>query len=307
VATLAVAVLALMVSWWAVLAVRLVNRSVELEEQLQFLKTGQQVDLAGESSRLNFMVLTEFSVIVVALIVAVAVLLSFARQRRLGQIRMERLLQFTSHELKTPIAGVRALLQSLGGGAIPEDRRGEFIQRGLVEVDRLEHLAETILAWQRSVMATEAPKVSPLDGKKLVEDVLTHRKSTNVQEEVALDSLPEATVSVDADAFRVIFENLLDNARKYGGGKSHVSAQVEGGLWRVRVKDFGPGFPPSESARLFDPFRRSTHEGMTHGSGLGLFIAKQLALRMRGDLTASSSASGAEFCISLPLAGAPHA
>jgi len=308
VAIVAVAVLGLMVSWWAVLARRLVSRSVELQEQLQRLQTGAPVDLAQEASRLNFMVMSEFFAIVVSLVAAVAVLLSLARQRSVAQVRMQRLLQFTSHELKTPIAGVRALLQTLGSGAIPEARKAEFLQRGLVEVDRLEHLAETILAWQRSVASTDTVNLSVVDARALVESVLEHRKGTNVSEVVEVEPLPEAKVLADADGFRVVFENLLDNARKYGGGRTSVSAKLEDETWKVSVRDFGAGFAAADAERLFDPFRRNSHEGMTHGSGLGLFISKQLAVRMKGNLTARSDGPGrgAEFCITLRLAGATH-
>lgn len=309
VAVIAVVVLALLVSWWAVLARRLVLRSVELQEQLQQLQTGVPVDLANEASRLNFMLMSEFSAIVVSLVAAVAVLLSLVRQRSLAQVRMQRLLQFTSHELKTPIAGVRALLQTLSSGAIPEERKAEFLARGLVEVDRLEHLAETILAWQRSVAATTGVNLTVVDARSLIESVLAHRKATNVSEVVQLEALPDARVWADSDGFRVVFENLLDNARKYGGGVTTITASTDAGALKVSVRDTGAGFPSAEAERLFDPFKRSKHEGMTHGSGLGLFISKQLALRMKGNLTARSDGPGrgAEFCITLRLAGANDA
>jgi signal transduction histidine kinase len=216
---------------------------------------------------------------------------------------MERLLQFTSHELKTPIAGVRALLQSLQMGAVPEERRFEFMARGLQEVDRLEHLAETILTWQRSVAANDTLTPQRLEAKELVHQVLDHRLKTGVQERIEVNGLDDTAVLADADAFRVIFENLLDNARKYGGGATTVSAQRLGAVWTLTVKDAGAGFPAGDVQLIFDPFRRTKHEGMTHGTGLGLFISRQLAVRMKGDLTAQSDGPGrgAAFTISLPV------
>jgi signal transduction histidine kinase len=303
VAGLALAVIAVMVTWWAVLARRLASDAMRLQEQLHLLQTGEKLDLADKSARVNFMVFGEFGAMAVCLISAVGVLVYVARQRKLSQVRMERLLQFTSHELKTPIAGVRALLQTLELGAVPEEKKKEFLKRGLHEVDRLEHLAETILMWQRSVAAEGRLSSLPLDAKQLVEQVLEHRSRTGVAEVVEIAALPQAIVLADSDAFRVILENLLDNAKKYGGGKTELTAEVRDGAWQLSIRDGGQGFPNEEASRLFDPFKRHTHQGMTHGSGLGLFISRQLALRMKGDLSARSEGPGrgAIFTVSLKL------
>lgn len=303
VAGVALAVIAAMVAWWSVLARRLAHDGLRLQEELHFVKTGERLELAARGARYNFMVLGELSAMAVALIACVAVLFYLARQRNLARVRMERLLQFTSHELKTPIAGVRALLQTLELGAVPEDREKEFLKRGLHEVDRLEHLAETILMWQRSVAVDGRLSPRPLDARQLVADVLEHRARTRVAETIELAALPEATVVADGDAFRVILENLLDNARKYGNGTTRVTAELSQGAWQLSVRDGGQGFEPEEARRMFDPFKRHHHQGMTHGSGLGLYISRQLALRMHGELTAHSDGpgKGAVFTVSLPL------
>ncbi len=303
VAGVALAVIAVMVSWWAVLARRLANDGLRLQEQLHLLRTGEHLDLAERGARLDFMVLGEFSAMAICLFSAVGVLLYIARQRTLAQMRMERLLQFTSHELKTPIAGVRALLQTLELGAVPEEREKEFLQRGLQEIDRLEHLAETILMWQRSVASVSRLTTAPVEASQLVKEVLEHRVRTGVTEQIEVASLAQATVLADGDAFRVILENLLDNARKYGGGTTQLRAELHEGAWQLSVRDGGQGFPSEAASQLFDPFKRSKHQGMTHGSGLGLYISRQLALRMRGEITARSDGPGrgAVFTVSLPL------
>jgi two-component system CheB/CheR fusion protein len=223
---------------------------------------------------------------------AIGALVYIARQRSLAQRRMERLLQFTSHELKTPISGVRALLQSLGLGSLPEERKAEFLKRGLLEVDRLEHLTETILAWQRSLASEGRVAPAAHEASSLVNQILEHRSRTGVTETLDVKPVAPAQVLVDADAFRVILENLLDNAHKYGGGRAEVFSEVRGREWALSVKDGGQGFAASQAENLFDPFRRQKHEGVTHGSGLGLYLSRQLAQRMNGRLTASSEGPG---------------
>jgi two-component system, OmpR family, sensor histidine kinase BaeS len=302
IAGLALLAVAVMVSWWAVLAHRLVATTIDLRQQLHLAQTGTTVDLSTQHDRMRLMVVSEFGAIALALGLAIAALLYVTRQRSLANLKMERLLQFTSHELKTPIAGVRALLQTLGLDALPAEKKAEFIRRGIAETDRLEHLAEAILTWQRSVAHVDQLAPVPVDGCRLVTEVLAHRELTGVSEQVTVGQLAQAVVVADGDAFRVILENLLDNARKYGAGKTWLDATVDGERWHLSVRDQGDGFGMKDAQQLFDPFRRHRHEGVTHGSGLGLYLARQLARRMRGDVTAISEGPGrgATFTISLP-------
>jgi len=103
---------------------------------------------------------------------------------------------------------------------------------------------------------------------------------------------------------RVVLENLLDNARKYGGGKVELSDVTHGAKWRLEVKDQGQGFLMTDAERLFEPFERGGGTGVAHGSGLGLYISRQLARRMQGELTATSDGlgKGSTFALELPVA-----
>ena len=106
------------------------------------------------------------------------------------------------------------------------------------------------------------------------------------------------------DAVRVVLENLLDNARKYGGGNVELVTAAKGPRWRLEVRDQGQGFSPGDAERLFEPFERGGGKGVAHGSGLGLYISRQLARRMHGELTAFSGGpgKGSTFTLELPLA-----
>ena len=111
-------------------------------------------------------------------------------------------------------------------------------------------------------------------------------------------------VLADRDGLRVILENLLDNASKYGGGSVRLAAGVGDGRWRLDISDQGRGFAPETAEKLFDLHNRGSGEGITHGAGLGLAIARQLARRMGGDITAHSAGpgQGAVFTVTLMLA-----
>ncbi len=284
----ALAIIASLVVWWAVFANRLI----------------QDTSDTSRAQRLSFMIRGESGVFAFALVACMLALFAIARRARTQQQRMERLLQFTSHELKTPIAGVRALLQSLSLGSIPEDARGELLGQGVRECDRLEHLAETILAYQRTVTRRRAAE--RLRADVLLDEVMSHRKRTTQGEQLEVAPLPESVPNVwaDRDAFRVILENLLDNARKYGNGTTRVSAKSDGSKWQVQVRDDGQGFEPHDADALFDPFTPRKSTGVTHGSGLGLSISRQLARQMGGDLVAQSEGPGKGSTFTLVLSSA---
>jgi signal transduction histidine kinase len=230
-----------------------------------------------------------------------------AQRRKQQREDMEKLLQFTSHEFKTPVAGVKGLLQSLAIGSIPEAQRAELIRLGQDECDRLEHLAETILAYQRAMSREPREGVQPIDAARFIADLLAHRARTSSVGEVQVAVIDAVQVLADRDALRVILENLLDNAHKYGGGRVRLAAGVSDGRWRLDISDQGRGFPPESAEKLFDIHNRGSGEGVTHGAGLGLAIARQLARRMGGDIRAHSPGpgQGSVFTVNLVLAPQP--
>jgi signal transduction histidine kinase len=86
-----------------------------------------------------------------------------------------------------------------------------------------------------------------------------------------------------------------------------LAAGVTDGRWRLDISDQGRGFAPEIAERLFDPHNRGSGEGVTHGAGLGLAIARQLARRMGGDIVAHSAGPGHGAVFTVTLGLAPHA
>jgi two-component system sensor histidine kinase SenX3 len=312
--SIAVAIFAALVAWWFIFARRLIGHEQALAEDLLAFTTPDAVlrqqgvaALESRADRLLLMIAGESGLFVLALILCMVVLFVVARRRQDARVRMERMLQFTSHELKTPIAGVRALLQSLELGSVPPTQHAPLLKSGIAECDRLEHLAETILAYQRAVSTPEGGPVQAHDTEALISQVLAHRAHGFGAEAISVAPALGARVFANADAFRVILENLLDNARKYGGGKVELVSSTEGSRWSLSVRDSGQGFDPQLSERLFDPFARADTGAVSHGSGLGLSLSRQLARQMGGELSASSEGAGKGSCFTLQLPLAPRA
>jgi signal transduction histidine kinase len=304
-----------LVVWWTIL-LRGEMRDKELLERQLLSSRGdltaeqvevRQLDIAEHHERRNVMLVGESTLLGLMLSGSLVVLFLLAQRRKQQREDMEKLLQFTSHEFKTPVAGVKGLLQSLAIGSIPAEQRAELIRLGQIECDRLEHLAETILAYQRAMSRDPREGIQPIDAAQFIADLLAHRARTATGGDVTVESIGATQVLGDRDGLRVILENLLDNAHKYGGGTVNLAARVSDGRWQLDISDHGRGFPPESAERLFDLHHRGSGEGVTHGAGLGLAISRQLARRMGGEITATSAGPGrgAVFSVMLALAPAP--
>ncbi len=301
-----------LVAWWTILLRGEMLSNEMLERQVLQLRADideQQraagfAEIAAHHDRRNVMLVGESTLMALLLSGSLVVLYLLAQRRKQQREDMEKLLQFTSHEFKTPVAGVKGLLQSLSLGSIPLEQRDELIRLGQQECDRLEHLAETILAYQRAMSREPREGVRPIDAARFIADLLTHRARTASGSEVQVAIVDAVQVLADRDGLRVILENLLDNAHKYGGGSVRLAAGVSEGRWRLDISDQGRGFDPQSAEKLFDLHNRGSGEGVTHGAGLGLAIARQLARRMGGDIRAHSPGPGlgAVFTVTLMLA-----
>jgi signal transduction histidine kinase len=304
--------------WWTILLGGVMRSNEALEQSVLASQAGlgsqeilaRRAEITERHERRNLMLVGESTLLALLLSGSLVLLFLLAQRRKQQREDMEKLLQFTSHEFKTPVAGVKGLLQSLGLGTIPEDQRAELIRLGQMECDRLEHLAETILAYQRAMARDPREGMQNIEVVRFLEELLAHRARTSTGGHVEVVKIDAVGVQADRDGLRVILENLLDNAHKYGGGAVRIDASVDDGRWRLEISDRGRGFAPDAAERLFDPHNRGSGDGMTHGAGLGLAIARSLARRMGGDLSARSAGpgQGAVFTLTLALApaGAAH-
>ncbi len=237
-----------LVFWWTILLRGEMRNNEALERALlareQGLTTQQvaerQIEIAAHHDRRNVMLVGESTLLALMLSGSLVVLFLLAQRRKQQREDMEKLLQFTSHEFKTPVAGVKGLLQSLAIGSIPEAQRAELIQLGQIECDRLEHLAETILAYQRAMSRDPREGVAAhRRARDSSRDLLAHRARTASGGEVEVAAIDAVQVLADRDGLRVILENLLDNAHKYGGGSVRLVGRRR--RWTLAPRHQRPG------------------------------------------------------------------
>lgn len=235
---------------------------------------------------------------------------AYQQQRRLNEMK-DQLIVHMSHELRTPlseVSGYLALLHESGEDLDPE-LRTVFIEKAIHGSDELLALLSMIL----TAAQTDTPQLSAH-----VEDVaLDHVLQQEVdhldpglthQHSVVFQATQQVVVRGNEQAVRQIVRNLLSNAFKYSPANTTmtVSITLEDGKGTVCVKDEGPGITPQEMPLLFNKFVRLPrhHSGSIRGTGLGLFISRQMAASMDGRLWAESSGiegEGSSFFLTLPL------
>lgn len=213
-----------------------------------------------------------------------------------------------SHDLRTPIASMKALVETLLDGALEDETVArEFLSRTQVEVDDLARLVEELLQLSRAEAGQIELHLAPANLELLIRRVAQRMraqaslKRISVSIVVASD-LPQAMC--DVDRIEQVLVNLVHNAIKFTphDGKIEIRAGVNDGEIVVAVEDSGPGLDPSDLNRVFERFYKADRSRSAAGSGLGLAIAKHLIQLHGGRIWADSDyGRGATFSFSLPI------
>jgi len=229
---------------------------------------------------------------------------------RLDQLKNEFVF-VAAHELRNPVAAIRMLAD-----IIFEDKRLTIdpILRGyLAKIqeanERLLHLVDDLLEVSRTEAGRLKINLTPQNIIGLVGDLVAELRPNAVAKGVTLVYEPPPTlppILADANKVKEIMANLLTNAIKYNvnGGSVAVEHEVQEGLLLTRVRDTGIGISEDDQKKLFQKFWRSEDMAVRAqaGTGLGLFIVKELTERMGGRIWVESSLGhGTTFCFTLPL------
>jgi signal transduction histidine kinase len=265
--------------------------------------------IAERNHRRRMMVTGEGVLLFSLLAICTVMLYRQVRQQRLQMRRMESFIAAVSHEMKTPLTGIKSLLQTFVRGRVPPGQAQRLYAMGLKEAERLEHTIENVLLAGRLRAEQLETRVELVALRAILDRFVIHRQRTLVDRpeslSLAWDTDGELHVKADSSALRLILDNLTDNAYKYGGPDPLVTIRVrrEAGLALVLVEDRGIGFDSEQAEQLFTPFQRTSEavDAVQHGTGLGLSIARALARRMGGELTAESDGPGTGSRFSLQL------
>lgn len=229
-----------------------------------------------------------------------------AEKVKQSQQQLRHFVADVSHELKSPITSIQGFAQALvDGTAEDEETRSKAAMIINDESKRMRRQVDELLELSRMQSGQLKVAHEPVNLTELLEHCY-ELFSIQAQEKdimLKIEAEPQVTVLGDIDRLEQLFSNLLDNAIKNSpaGGKVRVvSRRNSGGYVEINVADSGPGIPPEQLPYVFERFYQVT--GVRTGVGLGLAIAKEIALAHGGTIEAKSEpGEGAEFMVRLPI------
>lgn len=214
-----------------------------------------------------------------------------------------------SHELRTPMTAVFGAATTLlhREGELDEQQRRQLLEVLEAEARRLSHITEEVLLTSKLDREEVRILQEPVDVAEVVRttvESMANRPNDPVSIEVEIDRKIGAA-SGDRDRIQQVVLNLLDNAVKYGGNGVSVRVGAENGAICIDVSDQGPGIGLADQERIFEKFYRADPQlaQAPAGTGLGLYISRELVTRMGGTLRVTSDpGEGAIFAVRLPFA-----
>lgn len=218
-----------------------------------------------------------------------------------SNVRQQQLVADVSHELRNPLASLRAQLEVVA--AHPADNAPRLLDGAIVEVDRLSALVSDLLTLARLDEGSSRPRRADVDMDELA---LIHadRLRLRGRVEVSVEGIHASRLLGDETQLTRVVANLADNAERHA--RRHVAFAVaeRDGVCELSVTDDGPGVPPDERTRVFERFVRldaaRTYQGA--GAGLGLAIVREIVRAHGGEVWVEEADPGARFVVRLPRA-----
>jgi len=239
-------------------------------------------------------------------------------QHRAEQMRADFVAN-ASHELRTPLAALSGFIDTLLGTARDDAQaRGRFLAIMKTQAARMARLIDDLLSLSRIELIEHMHPDTPVDLMPVVRQVVDGLQTLATDRNVEIAISPPSAATIvpgDRDELTRVFENLVENALKYGAvGKrvevafTSVNASDGSPEVLIAVRDYGPGIAAEHLPRLTERFYRVdvTQSRAEGGTGLGLALVKHILNRHRGKLSIESEAGkGATFTVRLPLIHSP--
>lgn len=213
--------------------------------------------------------------------------------RKLETVRRD-FISNVSHELRTPLASLKALTETLQGGALADPEAGpRFLDRIHTEVDALTQMTQELLDLSRIESGQVQLNFEMISPRKLIHSAADRMKAQVERAHLKLDVKCEdglQNIKADKNRLEQVLVNLIHNAVKFNkpGGSISLSAEPISGGVRCAVRDTGVGIPSESLTRIFERFYRVDSSRTGSGTGLGLSISKHIVEAHNGKIWAES-------------------
>lgn len=213
------------------------------------------------------------------------------------KMREKELVASLSHDLKTPVTGIKVICELLQVKVEDEYVKGKIanIEQKTKEIDTLvSDLLSSALddLGQMNVSLSDVPS-------SVINEIVTEH---DLRKKVSLCPIPECMVKIDRNRFSQVIGNIITNSYKYADTDIDLSYSFEGSFLKMTVADHGPGVDPSEIELITNKFYRGTkNTAGKEGSGLGLYISSELMKKMGGRLICDTSPDGFEVSLLIAL------
>ena len=278
----------------------------EIRTPQEFRASPEYRELHADYEFQKLMIMGETLVLVVTLFIGIW-FVNEGYNKAIAATRERRnfLLSIT-HELKSPIAGIRLVLETFKKRKLREDQQAMLLGNALKETHRLQTLVNDLLLSARLDQGYQ-PTFEPINLVVLLEETIATLEVKYPEAEITLTCAPDFPVTLgDRAGLSSVAQNLLENAVKYSPSPArvHTSLRIRGGKIQWHVADQGHGISALEKVKIFDKFYRVGSEDTrkTKGTGLGLYIVQSIIDAHEGQISVQDNdPRGTRFELQLPF------
>ena len=247
------------------------------------------------------------------LLVAVSVGMILLFRHLTTQMKLTRLydnfIANVTHELKSPLASIQLYLETMNKNKIPRPKQQDFIELMLKDTSRLNNLINSILEIPGLEQKKIAHSFSVYTAESIVRELVNEalKQYTLPENAIIIKGKAPCKCVVDRAAFKIVINNLVDNAVKYSVGQVQISVKLFCSLknFVVEFADQGIGISLAEQKKVFEKFYRIYNESIpsVKGTGLGMYWAKEIVKNHGGQISVMSKGKnkGTTFRIELPI------
>ncbi len=292
-------------AWWAILLNKKNTENYHLKNRLIHVdKSFSVTEIEQEYQIQKRMIIGEGLVFGISIILGL-VLINRGFWSELGSNRkLNNFLLSVTHELKTPLASLKMIYNTLGNKTIADNKKVALLSIAQQETSRLERLVDNILMTAQMEQSYQY-NFEKINISEFFTKRLKHFTSVHPNNNFDIDIKENIYQSVDKEALNILFDNILNNAIKYATRNPTIKIELKenGKEIILSIADHGPGINKEEKEKIFEKFYRIGNEETreTKGTGLGLFIAKEIMNAHKGSIKITDNQpSGAVFDLIFP-------